>query len=171
MLEAAQALLVEGGPAAVNLDDVAAAVGVTRQAVLHHFESRAGLLRAVVARTWTALFAELASLDPSAEPAALVDRLDTIARRRGHARLGGWLLLSEEGLPDDVVARALAELPGKLDPEDPDAANRLLLVGAALFGDAVFGGRLRQVFGLPDGEEARAAFRAFLVERAFDAGS
>lgn len=172
MLEAAQALLVEGGPASVNLDAVGAAVGVSRQAVLHHFGDRAGLLRAVVERAWTGLFADLATLADGAPvaPAALVDRVDDVARRRGNARLGGWLLLSGEGLPDEVFEGALAALPKGLAARgaassEQEGAYMLLLMGAALFGDALFGARLRQALALPDGEEERRRFREWLVVR------
>lgn len=162
---AGEALAAEG-PAAVSLDGVARAVGVSRQAVLHHFGSREGLLRAVVERAWTGLFADLGALGEASSIAALVDRIDDVARRRGNARIGAWLLLSGEGLPDDVFVGALAGLPEKLRLADPEARAVLLMVGAALFGDAIFGGRLRQALGVPDDEASRAAFRAFLTQRA-----
>lgn len=159
MLEVAQALLIDGGPASVHLDAVAQGVGLTRQAVLHHFGSRAGLMRAVVERAWTGLFAALRV--EGGAPGEVVAHIDAVSRKGGAARLGGWLLLSGEGLPDAVFEGALAEVVPR------EQAMSLLLAGAALFGDAVFGHRLRQALGMPDNEEERAKFRAFLVERAF----
>lgn len=161
-IEAARELLVAHGPAGVHLDAVAAAVGVSRQAVLHHFESREGLMRAVVAQAWLGLFADLAPAlrSSQASPEAFVDRVDDVTRRQGNARLGAWLLLSGEGLPDAVFQ-------GALGPVAPEEADRLLLVGAALFGDAIFGSRLRQALGVPDDEASRARFRQVLVDRAW----
>ncbi len=159
ILGAAGRQLAVRGPAAVTLDDVAAEVGISRQAVLHHFGSREALLRAVVERAWRGLFAELAGVE-AGDPAHLVDRVDEVARKRGHARVGAWLLLSGEGLPAEVFEGALASPGSPL--EDRYA---MLLVGAALFGDAVFGERLRQALGLPDGEAERADFRRWLSRR------
>lgn len=153
ILDVAGEALASRGPA-VTLDEVAAAVGVSRQAVLHHFGSREGLMRAVVERAWRGLFAELAGLTPGPD---LVEKLDEVARRKGHARIGAWLLLSGEGLPAAVFEGALDA------PADRDAQFEMLLVGAAIFGDAIFGGRLRQALGLPDGEAHRADFRRWLV--------
>jgi len=163
IVAAAQIRLKESGPATLRLDDVADDVGISRQAVLHHFGSRDGLMRAVVEQAWTGLFGELTALAGSAEtmdPAEFLDLVDDVARRQGNARLGAWLLLSGQGLPDEVFDRAAA-----LPAAEPDARFAMLLVGAALFGDAVFGDRLRQVLGLPDSEADREAFRAWIAER------
>lgn len=50
ILEAAAELFAARGYAAVSLDDIARAAGVTRGAVYHHYDSKAGLFSAVVAR-------------------------------------------------------------------------------------------------------------------------
>lgn len=168
ILTAAQTLLMQAGPDALRLDDVASEVGISRQAVLHHFGSRAGLMREVVAAAWGGLFEDLQTLATEARggaPDAFVDHLDEVVRARGNARLGAWLLLSGEGLPDAAFEGALARVPGLLSPDgDPEEARRmLLLLGAALFGDAVFGGRLRQALDLPDDEAQRQDFRRWLV--------
>src|SRR5437868_6232783 len=49
-LDAARALLVEGGPQAVTLKAVAARIGRTHANVLHHFGSAEGLQRALIER-------------------------------------------------------------------------------------------------------------------------
>lgn len=176
ILQVAQRWLEDRGPDAIRIDDIAADIGVSRQAVLHHFGTREELLREVVRLAWLGLFEDLASLTAPLEgtggsaAAALVERLDDVTRRKGNARLGAWLLLSGQGLPEALFEGALAALPSRLAGDGPPEAQReasyaLLLVGAALFGDAIFGVRLRQALSLPDGEEARADFRRWLVER------
>ena len=161
ILEVAQRVLVERGPAELRLDEVAREVGISRQAVLHHFGSREGLMREVVGRAWLGLFEDLGQLSEAA-PGELIGRIDDVTRTRGNARLGAWLLLSDTGLPEEVFQGALAELPEKLAPGDPEARYKLLLVGAALFGDAIFGQRLRQAIGLPDTEADRKDFHGWL---------
>jgi AcrR family transcriptional regulator len=176
ILASAEERLRASGPGSLRLDDIAGDVGVSRQALLHHFGSRAGLLRAVVERAWLGLFTSLAGLAGASdqlEPRAFVDLVDEVARGQGNARLGAWLLLSGQGLPDGFFAGALDDLPGQLDPsgEIDDARYTLLLIGAALFGDAIFGERLRQIVGLPDGEGERAAFRAWLACKVGEPGT
>jgi AcrR family transcriptional regulator len=170
LLAAAEVRLRDMGPTALKLDDVAADVGVSRQTILHHFGSRDGLMRALVERAWTGLFADLAGLAESAgtlEPAQYVELIDEVARRKGNARLGAWLLLSGKGLPDSVFEGAAAGLT----PDLGDRGFGMLLLGAALFGDAIFGTRLRQVLGLPDSDEDRAAFRAWLARLPLEGSS
>lgn len=171
ILEVARRHLLERGPDELRLDEIAREVGVSRQAVLHHFGNRDGLMRAVVEVAWLGLFRDLATLAPKrAEGAgsreaveAFVDRVDDVARRRGNARLGGWLLLTGQGLPAEVFDGALSDLPNAIAPDTDDAGFRLLAVGAALFGDAIYGARLRQALGLPDEEGSRDAFRRWLA--------
>ena len=170
ILDTARSHLMARGPAAMTLKDLADELGVTRQAILHHFGSREGVLRAVVERAWSGLFADLAGLAGASrelDPAAFLELVDDVARQKGNARLGAWLLLSEQGLPEGFFAGALEALPTQLDPnrEAQEARYALLLIGAALFGDAIFGTRLRQALGLSDGEDERAAFRAWLAAR------
>lgn len=164
ILAVAQAHLERDGPTALRLDAVAQEVGVSRQAVLHHFGSRDGLLRAVVERAWSTLFADLEGLAAAApdDVAGVIERVDHAVRVKGHGRLGAWLTLSRTGLPDEMFDAVLANLPRRMEAEDSD--HRLLLIGAALFGDAVFGARLRMALGLPDTDPSRAAFRAWLAD-------
>jgi AcrR family transcriptional regulator len=173
ILAIAQERLVEAGPDGLRLDDIAAEIGVSRQAVLHHFGSREGLLREVVRHAWLGLFEELRGLvqgPGELSPAGFIDRVDEVTRRKGNARLGAWLLLSGQGLPESLFEGALAELPAQAAGASDGGQLRdlrygLLLAGAALFGDAIFGTRLRQALSLPDDEEARRDFHAWLAER------
>jgi AcrR family transcriptional regulator len=73
ILASATDLLAARGFAAVSLDDVAGAAGVTRGAVYHHYQSKAGLFRAVAARLQSEVAeavvaaAESAGTDPRAQ--------------------------------------------------------------------------------------------------------
>ena len=48
ILEAAQRRLLSGGPEAIRLQKIAADIGLSHPAILHHFENRDGLVEAVV---------------------------------------------------------------------------------------------------------------------------
>ena len=178
ILQAAKSQIAAQGPSELTLDDVAREVGISRQAVLHHFGSRDGLLRAVVERAWLGLFADLRTLANSAQgvsPEGFMDLLDDVTRRKGNARLGGWLLLSENGLPTETFVGALSDLPARMQGGDgadriEDTRFGLLLVASALFGDAIFGERLRQALGMPDGEAHRAVFRRWIANRLWSDG-
>lgn len=162
----AQRHLFEKGPSALRLDEIAKDVGVSRQAILHYFGNRDGLLREVVQHAWKGLFIDLMSLvTENRGPEAFIDHFDEVIRHRGNARLGAWLLLSNQGLPDGVFENALASLPPKLAPDAEDADFRMLTVGAAMFGDAIFGGRLRQALGMSDSEEDRKRYQAWLADQ------
>lgn len=73
ILASATDLLAARGFAAVSLDDVAGAAGVTRGAVYHHYQNKAGLFRAVAARLQSEVAdavvaaAEGAGVDPHAQ--------------------------------------------------------------------------------------------------------
>ena len=57
ILDAAEASMKAGGPAALRLQDVARAAGVSHPTILHHFGSREGLVRALNLRSLEALTA------------------------------------------------------------------------------------------------------------------
>src|SRR5262245_19200587 len=97
ILDAAEALLQEVGPDGIRLQAVAAAVGVSHPAVLHHFGSREGLVEAVVDRAVARLEEDLLtvlSARGSPDPVDLLARVSATLADRGHARLVAWLTLS-----------------------------------------------------------------------------
>src|SRR5690606_21428412 len=51
ILDAAEVRLAAQGPEGIRLQDIARDVGISHPAILHHFESREGLVRALIART------------------------------------------------------------------------------------------------------------------------
>ena len=50
ILDAAEERLARQGPEGLRLQDIARDVGISHPAILHHFESREGLVRALVGR-------------------------------------------------------------------------------------------------------------------------
>lgn len=146
ILAAAEALLVEQGPQAIKLADVAKAAGVVHANVIHHFGSIAGVETALMERMIRQLTDKvLAALDrPDAVLGVGAQALFDAFEAKGAARLAAWLELTGEGarmtlvreVVDEIVQTRLARDSGV----DRDAAvdfillNIILAVGVGLFG-------------------------------------
>ena len=180
ILDAAEQRLLAAGPDALRLQDVAADVGVSHPAILHHFGSREGLMRAVTARALAALEADLIHrlADPSddVDAAALLERVFETLGNRGQARLVAWLVLTGLGDLPNVAAfrlvRAVAELvharrveAGHASREDfEDSLFAIMLAASALIGDAILGAQVRASAGLAQDRNADQRFRRWLAE-------
>jgi len=147
LLAAGRKAFAEKGYAAASMDDLTAAVGLTRGALYHHFGDKLGLLAAVVAEvdgemaakaksasvcadlSWESLEAQgvayiEAALDPETQRIVLLD---------GPAFLGDPSQWPSQSACLDETHEALEKLAatGLLKPVDLEAAARLLN-GAAL---------------------------------------
>ncbi len=185
ILDAAEALLGEGGPAAVRLQEIAARVGVAHPTLLYHFRSRDGLLAALFQRSSRRMRQEL--LDevlrpppPGAplDPAALLGRVYERVTDPRRAPILAWLLACGEepfGAADDDGA-SLAEIGARMhalrvaaDPgaADDDEGTRfgLMTLTLLMFGDLLLGGATRRRLGLRDDAATRARYRRWLAAR------
>lgn len=177
ILEAAEKRLREAGPGAIRLQDVAAEVGVSHPAVLHHFGSREGLVRAVVGRAVGKLQGDLARALATQfergrpDGSALFERVFEVLFDQGHARLLAWLLLSGEDPFATEEARAgwariaevthamrAARAPGRRKPSYDDTRFTIVLSALALFGQAIAG---RSTFAVAGFEPTAAVERRF----------
>jgi AcrR family transcriptional regulator len=108
ILDAAEEQLAARGPDGIRLQELAASLGLSHPAILHHFGSREGLVRAVVSRSVERLEKELiaiisAGVDPEIATDVL-ERVLVVLADRKHARTLTWLYLAEGG--DEKVAAA-----------------------------------------------------------------
>jgi AcrR family transcriptional regulator len=166
-LEAARALLLEGGPQAVTLTAVAARIGRTHANLIHHFGSANGLQRALAAdmiaaigRAMTDRIVAARAEGREAEPRLVVDLFFDAFRAEGGA-LAAWLSLTSDpaGLaPLFGETRALIEEAAVLKGEAARVATLGVMVSA--LGDALIGGPLSDALGLP-----RETARAIAVDR------
>ena len=181
ILEAAEKRLTAAGPSALRLQDVAADVGISHPAVLHHFGSREGLVRAVVEHATRKLQEDLLGSLLSAEGFApdgvsLLDRAFETLAARGHARLIFWLLLSGydpfdsdvlrqgfTGIVEATHALRIAEMPGKRKPTLEDTTFTVMLSALALFGEAVAGKTTFSLAGLAKDRGVDKRFRDWLA--------
>ena len=174
ILDAAEKRLVEGGPGAIRLQEVAADVGVSHPTVLHHFGSREGLVEAVVLRAMDSLRAVLVATVRSSspdQPGQVENMLDGVFRalvEGGHGRAFLWLALSGyASTVNDLHVRAVAEVVhevrrerckamGKRVPPVEDTYFTVLLPALALLS--------LSVIGHEDDPTGPARFRAWLAK-------
>ena len=148
ILKAAEAAMAAAGPAGLRLQEVAGAAGVSHPTILHHFESREGLIRAVHERSLEELRDTLTAAFTEADAVHGVVAATFAAFRNGLAQRMQWLLQSgapPRGLFEDMVERVHAARLGTgaaIDIADTRAIVHLTVVAA--FGDAVIGRHLRR---------------------------
>ena len=178
ILEAAERRLIDGGPEAIRLQEIAADAGISHPAILHHFGSREGLVEAMVLRGIGRLQAQFLEGWPSAkEPdvEGVLERFYDVASRRGIARMLAWLILSSksngtmtpgvfkpsaERMHAGRVRRAQSE--GRRSPELEEtlfAATHLFIL---VLGDSLFGPSVRRAIGLGSGADSTRRYRRWL---------
>jgi TetR/AcrR family transcriptional regulator, repressor for neighboring sulfatase len=176
ILDTAQALIARTGPDGLRLQDIAAEAGISHPLILHHFGSRAGLVRALARRATAALRDRLiaATAAPDYSFEQQIDRVFD-GLRDGLAQLLVWLAAtepdgSESGetmlmreIIDTLHARRIAAAPPATMVSREDTEWRAFLVTFAAFGDALYGAALRRSAGLPDDDETDRRFRAWLA--------
>jgi AcrR family transcriptional regulator len=181
ILEAAERRLSQSGPGGLRLQDVAADVGISHPAVLHHFGSREGLVHAVIQQAIIGLQEDLVrSLSETQQgdapdTAALLEHVFETLFDQGHARLMAWLLLSGYD-PFNEKARAnweqigqvthalrLKRVKGKRKPTYEDTLFAIVLPALALFGQAIAGQSTFRVAGLDADPSTARRFREWLA--------
>jgi len=163
-LAAAQRLLIEGGPEAVTLQAVAAALGMTHANLIHRFGSAAGLQSGLMAKMVEDLSETIRQAadrwrTAGGTPSDLVEPVFHAFRNAGGAQLAARIALS--GSREDLapIAVALNELTRDLTDAEPapqDArklvARWSLMIVLMAFGDALIGDPLRAMLGSPQDE-------------------
>lgn len=159
ILAACEAILLEKGPQALKLADVAAAAGVANATVLHHFGSIDGVQTALMERMIRQLVERIAA-DFSHQQDA-VGRVGAGARAlfdafgtRGGARLAAWLELTGESRRMTAIREAIqdvAALRMQLDaPPDDGAVQDFMLVCVSMaLGVGLFGDTMAELLGRP----------------------
>jgi AcrR family transcriptional regulator len=174
ILETAQALIERTGPEGLRLQDIAAEAGISHPLILHHFKSRAGLVRALTRQTAAEFKDRLvaAMAQPELTTEALINRVfDAFAG--GLAQRLAWLAIMDPGGEADEPAtvqseiaetlhkRRVAAAPPGREVTREDTQWLMHLVAVAAFGEAIHGVRLRRGLGRGEGETRR--FRAWFA--------
>lgn len=183
ILDAAEERLASQGPEGIRLQDIARDVGISHPAILHHFESREGLVRALIARTSGQLREKiLATLKGKHDDVESVEANDIISNvfqalsDKGTARLLSWMLLTgrspESSTSGALVTEVANELHlqrtesatshGRTAPDREDTLFIAMLTASAAFGDAIIGRELAKDAQLD--QEGVARYRAWFAK-------
>ena len=177
-LDAARALLLEAGPAAVTLKAVAARIGRTHANLLHHFGSAAGLQKALARHMAEAICgsivaAAIAKRAGVGSARQVVDLTFDAFDREGGGALASWMLLSGNEDALDPIVEAIHDVVDRLDDSGGSAGDALreltLTLVLLALGDALMGGPLATSLGLPR-DVARRRAEALLLGAAEELG-
>jgi AcrR family transcriptional regulator len=165
ILDAAEAHLRARGPDGLRLKELAAEIGVSHPAILHHFGSRTALVKAVFTRTTERLRQQITEslateFDPSTGATLLEGVFRTLADR-GNARMFAWLFLAQDDQIQDpyeygshlrdiaaAVHRIRTQRHAGNPPPFEDTLYTVVLSALALFGNSIAGEPLRHSAGL-----------------------
>ncbi len=184
ILDAAEQRLREGGPEAIRLQEIARDAGISHPTILHHFESRDGLIEALQARAIERLESELVEVlvgGPATEDTAVgvIERIFSALADTGLARLLAWRALARPDPDDsdrqDPLLRDLTDLVHKrrvafgsvasnhpISREDSEFIVRLTAV--ATLGDGIFGPILDCMTGHDEDPDVRQRFRSWYAK-------
>lgn len=166
ILNAAEKLLLEQGPLALKLTDVAAAAGVANASVLHHFGTIDSLHAALMERMVAQLIADVLSIADEGgkrddQQEAVFQALFDVFENRGAARLAAWLELTGEWRRMTQVREAVRSVVvrrASFGDVTPKQAEDLVLISVALaMGVGLFGHALAELMGKPEGRTRKVA--------------
>lgn len=169
ILQSAEQLLVDQGPQALKLIDVARGAGVSHATVLHHFGSIDGVQTALAEAMIRNLVTRVLEADRPEDPQAQLEGVGQVLfdafESAGGARLAAWLELTGETRRLTLVRAAVEEVisgPMAQKGIDPERATNLILVAVSLaMGVGLIGRSLAELVGRPP-ETTREAALAFL---------
>ncbi|WP_297511962.1 TetR/AcrR family transcriptional regulator [uncultured Caulobacter sp.] len=164
ILAAAEAILVEQGPQALKLADVAKAAGVVHANVIHHFGSIGGVETALMERMIQSLADRVITGFDSgdATPGFGAQALFEAFEAKGAARLAAWLEMTGEGrrmtLVREVVDRVVeTRLAKDLAVPRETVIDFILLNIVLAVGVGLFGPTLAELLGRPPGRPREMA--------------
>jgi len=166
ILSAAEALLLEKGPQALKLTDVAEQAGIAHATVLHHFGSIADVQTALMERMIRQLVGQILDAhrrgeDTGHRTEAGMQAMFDAFEAKGAARLAAWLELTGESrrltMVRDAVRSVIASRAER-DGTSPEVAEDQSLVGIVLaMGVGLFGRSLAELLGRPAGTARQLA--------------
>ena len=178
ILDAAERQLITAGAAAIRLQEVAAAAGVSHPTVLHYFGSRESLIEAVIERSLDAMHARLvkairASTGREDQMVTILESVFDSLSRSGYGRVIFWLALGGHAVEprevslSQVLSIAHRARSGRKDrsgatPSRRDTAYVILLCALTLTASTVLLPTLLESLGIGGREKAEKRFLSWL---------
>jgi len=176
ILDAAESIMVDVGPAGLRISAVAKKAGMAHPNIIHHFGSREGLLVALGERVGDRATQRITSAIDEALIAPVEKRVEAVTKvletsyQGDEGRAAVWLHMSgaESSLRGNM--EPIVDLSHKLRKAvDPNASfentNRLvLLITLALVGEVVSGNSVKEALGFDEKSGGRAHFKQWLAE-------
>ena len=174
ILAAAQALLLEQGPQALKLTDVAARAGIAHATVLHHFGAIGDVQTALMERMIRQLVEQIAEAHKGVpdgdRPTKGANVLFDAFEQKGAARLAAWLELTGESRRLTMVRDAVRSvLDGRQDRSAKGLAaaqDRIMVSIVLAIGVGLFGRSLAELLGRPPGTTRQLALELLKGELA-----
>ena len=176
ILDAAESIVVDVGPAGLRLSAVAREAGMAHPNIIHHFGSREGLLNALSERIGQRATERITQAITHALGANDTDLVDAMAKvldtayQGDEGRAAVWMHLSgaESSLKDNMakIVDLSHQLRTSLDPSvSRDNTSRIvLLVTLALVGEVVSGPAIKHALGFTGDEHGDDPFKRWLAE-------
>ncbi len=176
ILDAAEALMLEVGPAGLRISAVAKKAGMAHPNIIHHFGSRQGLINALADRVGAQATERVTQAITDALDAPIEGRISAMTHVLDMAYPGDagkaavWLHLSgaESAMKSNMerIVSLSHSLRQSIDPDaEMDKTSRLvLLVTLALVGEVVSGQGVKEALGFGHDDASRAHFRQWLTE-------
>ena len=172
ILAAAEKLLVDDGPLALKLADVASAADVANASVIHHFGSIDGLHAALMERMVGQLIADVLAIADQGgkrddQQEAVFQALFDVFETRGAARLAAWLELTGEWRRmthiRDAVRMVIVKRASFGDVSAKQAEDLMLISVTLAMGAGLFGHALAELVGKPAGRTRKVAVEMLRV--------
>lgn len=176
ILDAAEAIMIDVGPAGLRISAVAKQAGMAHPNIIHHFGSREGLIDAIAERVGFRATERITKAITEATGAKLEDRVEAmthvldVAYAGDQGKAAVWLHMSGAGTAFKENMESIVALSHSLRKAiDPDAnlentGRLVMLVTLALVGEVVSGDSVKGALGFGESNGGRAHFRQWLAE-------
>ena len=168
-LEAARALLVEAGPAAVTLKAVSARMGRTHANLLHHFGSAADLQMALAEHMAKQVCGTIADVvlkarRGEADPRMIVDLAFDAFDREGAGALATWMVVTGNENALNPILNSIRDLLDQLQDGVADGMmqTETLAIVLLAMGDSLLGASMAKALGLPRKAARDVAFKVLM---------
>jgi len=176
ILDAAEAMLVDVGPAGLRISAVAKEAKMAHPNIIHHFGSRDGLINAVAERLGHRITARITNAINDAHSATPEERVTAITRvldecyRGDEGRAAVWMHMAGAESSFKSLIQSIVDVSHRyresIDPlANRDNTNRIvMLVTLALIGEVVTGQAIKEALEFGTGDGHHTNFRQWLAE-------